>query len=158
MPRPGCAVLLARIRQDEGQALAHMVLGLVLHGTHPITRQHQLVLVAPVAQGAYPVGHLALGQGVLGSDRCPRDHHDLCRPIQNPHMAAPVRKRSILSSGFIKMKVKALGSRSEKRKACEEYLVRMEEQREEQKRSRGKVEDTDDTIRWLKTELDSLKD
>ncbi len=73
-------------------------------------------------------------------------------------MAAPVRKRSILSSGFIKMKVKALGSRSEKRKACEAYLIRMEEQREEQKRSRGKVEDTDDTIRWLKAELASLKD
>lgn len=73
-------------------------------------------------------------------------------------MAAPVRKRSILSSGFIKMKVKALGSRSERKKACETYLARMEEQREEQKRSRGKIDDTDDTIRWLKLELESYKD
>lgn len=71
-------------------------------------------------------------------------------------MAKPTRPRSILSSGFIKMKIKALGSRAEKKKACEAYLPQMELQREEQKRSRSSVEDTDDILRWLKNEISSL--
>lgn len=71
-------------------------------------------------------------------------------------MATSTRPRSILSSGFIKMKIKALSSRAEKKKACEAYLLQMDLQREEQKRSRNKVEDTDDSIRWLKNEIASL--
>ncbi len=71
-------------------------------------------------------------------------------------MAKATRPRSILSSGFIKMKIKALSSRAEKKKACEAYLPQMESQREEQKRSRSSVEDTDDIIRWLKNEISSL--
>lgn len=73
-------------------------------------------------------------------------------------MSTPTRPRSILSSGFIKMKVKALGSRSERLKACKAYLPQMEKQREEQKRSRSKVEDTDDSIRWLKMEIAQLSE
>ena len=67
----------------------------------------------------------------------------------------PVR---ILSSGFIKMKVKAIMSKPERKKACEAYLVQMAAQREEQKRTRSTVEDTDDTIRFLKVEIDRLSD
>lgn len=61
-----------------------------------------------------------------------------------------------LSSGFIRMKVKAISDRKEKKKACVAYLARMEAQREEQKRTRSTVEDTDDTIRFLKMEIEHL--
>ena len=73
-------------------------------------------------------------------------------------MSTPTRPRSILSSGFIKLKVKALSNRLERKKACEAYLPQMESQREEQKRTRSKVEDTDDSIRWLKMEIAQLSE
>ncbi|MEO8068275.1 MAG: hypothetical protein ABI599_11335 [Flavobacteriales bacterium] len=73
-------------------------------------------------------------------------------------MSAAEKPRSILSSGFIKMKVKAITNRAEKKKACEAYLAQMAGQRLEQKRSRSKVDDTDDTIRFLEMEIARLSD
>lgn len=61
-----------------------------------------------------------------------------------------------MSSGFVRMKIKAITSKTEKKKACEAYLKQMEQQREDQKRSRSNVEDTDDTIRFLKAEIKYL--
>lgn len=66
------------------------------------------------------------------------------------------KPRRILSSGFVKMKVKAIINRKEKKKACETYLKQMEAQRLEQKRTRSTVEDTDDIIRYLKLEIEHL--
>lgn len=66
------------------------------------------------------------------------------------------KPRRILSSGFVKMKVKAIANRKEKKKACETYLKQMEAQRIEQKRTRSTVEDTDDIIRYLKLEIEHL--
>ncbi|MFZ1687411.1 MAG: hypothetical protein WAU70_08325 [Flavobacteriales bacterium] len=73
-------------------------------------------------------------------------------------MSTTTKPRRILSSGFIKMKVKAITNRTEKKKACVAYLAEMAEQREEQKRTRSTVEDTDDTIRFLQMELERLSD
>lgn len=63
-----------------------------------------------------------------------------------------------MSSGFVRMKIKAITSKPEKKKACEAYLKQMEQQREDQKRSRSNVEDTDDTIRFLKAEIKHLSE
>ena len=71
-------------------------------------------------------------------------------------MSTTEKPRSILSSGFIKMKVKAISNNAEKKKACKAYLSQMDAQRLEQKRTRSKVEDTDDSIRFLKAELARL--
>ncbi len=68
-------------------------------------------------------------------------------------VAKPIR---ILSAGFIKMKVKAVTDRKEKKKVCETYLKQMEAQRLEQKRTRSSVEDTDESIRFLKAEIAHL--
>mgnify|MGYP000965502290 CR=1 FL=1 len=71
-------------------------------------------------------------------------------------MAKTAKPQRILSSGYIKMKVKAITNRAEKKKACVAYLAQMEAQRLEQKRTRSTVEDTDDTIRYLKGEIEHL--
>ena len=71
-------------------------------------------------------------------------------------MGTTTKPLLILSSGFIKMKVKAITNKEEKRRACATYLTRMEAQRLEQKRTRSTVEDTDDAIRWLKMEMAHL--
>ncbi len=71
-------------------------------------------------------------------------------------MAKTTKPVRILSSGFVKLKVKAITSKTEKKKACEEYLKRMKAQRLEQKRTRSTVEDTDDAIRFLTGEIDHL--
>lgn len=73
-------------------------------------------------------------------------------------MSVTAKPRRILSSGFIKMKVKAITDKKEKKKACAAYLLQMKEQREVQKRTRSTVEDTDDTIRFLETELKYLSE
>jgi len=65
----------------------------------------------------------------------------------------PVR---ILSSGFIKLKLKGLTNKQEKKRAAETYLARMEAQRLAQKKSRSSVEDTDDAIHFLKAEIKHL--
>ena len=49
-------------------------------------------------------------------------------------------------------------SKPERKMACEAYLTQMAAQREEQKRTRSTVEDTDDAIRFLKVEIDRLSD
>ena len=66
-------------------------------------------------------------------------------------MPAPTKPVSFLSSGFIKLKLKGITSKPERKKACEVYL-----QREAQKKSRTSIEDTDDTIRFLKAEIEHL--
>ncbi len=71
-------------------------------------------------------------------------------------MSAPKKPESVLSSSFVKMKVNALRDKSERKKACEAYLARLEAQRAAQKRSRSQVDDTDVCIRWLKLELEHL--
>jgi len=71
-------------------------------------------------------------------------------------MPAPTKPVSFLSSGFIKLKLKGITSKPEGKKACEVYLKRMEVQREAQKKSRTSIEDTDDTIRFLKAEIEHL--
>lgn len=69
----------------------------------------------------------------------------------------PVKKpASILSSGFIKLKLKGITNKAEKKRACEAYLTRMEAQREAQKKSRSNIEDTDDVIRFLRAEIKHL--
>lgn len=54
------------------------------------------------------------------------------------------------------MKVKAVMNKTEKKKLCEAYLKQMEVQREDQKKARSNVEDTDDAIRFLKSEIKYL--
>ncbi len=71
-------------------------------------------------------------------------------------MATPTKPVRFLSSGFIKMKLKAITSRAERKRACEAYLAQMEVQREAQKKSRSSIEDTDDIIRFLKVEIKHL--
>lgn len=71
-------------------------------------------------------------------------------------MAASSKPVSFLSSGFIKLKLKGITNKAERKKACEAYLTRMESQRELQKKSRTSIEDTDDVIRYLKSEIASL--
>lgn len=65
----------------------------------------------------------------------------------------PIR---FLSSGFVKLKLKSITNKTELKKACEEYLKRMELQREAQKKSRTNMEDTDDVIRYLRSEIKRL--
>ncbi|MFN6116641.1 MAG: hypothetical protein ACK46G_03850 [Flavobacteriales bacterium] len=65
-------------------------------------------------------------------------------------VSKPVR---FLSSGFIKLKLKGITSKAERKRACETYLVRMQAQREAQKKSRTSIEDTDDIINFLKAEI-----
>ncbi len=67
-----------------------------------------------------------------------------------------IKPKRFLSSGFIRMKVKAATSRAEKKRLCEAYMKQMEAQRLEQKRTRSTVEDTDDAMRYLKGELEYL--
>jgi hypothetical protein len=62
----------------------------------------------------------------------------------------------ILSPGFVKMKVKAITDKKEKKKVCIAYLTQMEAQRIEQKRTRSSVEDTDEAIQFLKAEIAHL--
>jgi hypothetical protein len=71
-------------------------------------------------------------------------------------MPSPTKPVRFLSSGFVKLKLKAITNRTELKKACEAYLVRMEVQREAQKKSRTNIEDTDDIIRYLKSEITRL--
>ena len=71
-------------------------------------------------------------------------------------MAASDKPISFLSSGFIKLKLKPITNKAERKRACEKYLTRMEVQREAQKKSRTSIEDTDVTIRYLKNELAHL--
>ncbi len=72
-------------------------------------------------------------------------------------MATPVVKlRRNLSSGYIKMKLKAIANKTVKKKEAEAYLKQMAVQREELKRSRANIEDTDDAIRFLKMEIEYL--
>jgi hypothetical protein len=70
--------------------------------------------------------------------------------------AASSKPVSFLSSGFIKLKLKPITNKAERKKACEVYLKRMEVQREAQKKSRTSIEDTDDVIRFLKSEIAHL--
>jgi hypothetical protein len=65
----------------------------------------------------------------------------------------PIR---ILSSGYVKLKLKGITNKTEKKRACEAYLVQMEAQRAVQKKSRSSIEDTDDVIRFLKSEIEHL--
>ncbi|MCB0768899.1 MAG: hypothetical protein KDC00_00650 [Flavobacteriales bacterium] len=71
-------------------------------------------------------------------------------------MAAPKKPAAFLSSGFIRMKLKTITSKPERKRQCETYLKRMEVQREAQKKSRSSIEDTDDAIRFLKLEIEHL--
>ena len=71
-------------------------------------------------------------------------------------MPSPTKPVRFLSSGFVKLKLKAITNRTELKKACEEYLKRMEIQREAQKKSRTNIEDTDDIIRYLRSEIKRL--
>ncbi|MBK8340630.1 MAG: hypothetical protein IPK99_11840 [Flavobacteriales bacterium] len=71
-------------------------------------------------------------------------------------MPTPKKPASILSSGFIKLKLKSITNKAERKRACEAYLVRMELQREAQKKSRSNIEDTDDVIRFLRAEIKYL--
>lgn len=71
-------------------------------------------------------------------------------------MPAPSKPISFLSSGFIKLKLKPITNKAERKRACETYLTRMEVQREAQKKSRTSIEDTDDTIRFLRAEIAQL--
>ena len=71
-------------------------------------------------------------------------------------MATASKPVRYLSSGFIKMKLKAITSRAERKRACEAYLKQMEVQREAQKKSRSSIEDTDDVLRFLRMEIEHL--
>jgi hypothetical protein len=71
-------------------------------------------------------------------------------------MPPPSRPASILSSGYVRLKLKAITNKAEKKRACEAFLKQMEVQRAAQKKSRSSIEDTDDVIRFLKTELEHL--
>ncbi|MEO8590018.1 MAG: hypothetical protein ABI432_11645 [Flavobacteriales bacterium] len=71
-------------------------------------------------------------------------------------MASPKKPVRFLSSGFIKLKLKSVTNRAERKKACEAYLKQMEVQREAQKKSRTNIEDTDDIIRFLRSEIEHL--
>lgn len=73
-------------------------------------------------------------------------------------MDTTTKPRRIFSSGFIKLKVKAITAKPARKKACEAYLAQMADQRLEQKRTRSTVEDTDDTIRFLKLEIERISD
>ncbi|MBL7981758.1 MAG: hypothetical protein JNL52_08080 [Flavobacteriales bacterium] len=68
-------------------------------------------------------------------------------------MATVSKPMSFLSSGFIKLKLKGITNKAERKRACETYLVRMKAQREAQKKSRTSIEDTDDIINYLKAEI-----
>lgn len=65
----------------------------------------------------------------------------------------PIR---ILSSGYAKLKLKGITNKAEKKRACEAFLLQMEAQRAVQKKSRSSIEDTDDVIRFLKSEIEHL--
>ena len=78
------------------------------------------------------------------------------RSGSNQRMPAAAKPTRILSSGFVKMKLKAITNKAEKKRACEAYLKQMEEQREIQKKSRSSIEDTDDIIRFLRAEIKHL--
>ena len=54
------------------------------------------------------------------------------------------------------MKLKAITNKTVKKKEAEAYLKQMAVQREELKRSRANIEDTDDAIRFLKMEIEYL--
>jgi|GEM_PF-943326 len=71
-------------------------------------------------------------------------------------MPTATKPARFLSSGFIKLKLKSIANKAEKKKACETYLKRMEVQRELQKKSRTNIEDTDDAIRFLRAEIEHL--
>lgn len=72
-------------------------------------------------------------------------------------MSTSSKPASILSSGYIKLKLKSVTNKTERKRTCEEFLRRMQTQREAQKKSRSNIEDTDDVIRFLKAELEYLK-
>ena len=86
----------------------------------------------------------------------------LCAPPKyqrlRPSMSAASKQVSFLSSGFIKLKLKGITNKAEKKRACQAYLTRMEVQREAQKKSRTSIEDTDDVIRFLKSEIAYLSE
>lgn len=71
-------------------------------------------------------------------------------------MAVASKPVRFLSSGFIKLKLKSVTNKAERKRACEAYLTQMEAQREAQKKSRSSIEDTDDIIRFLKAEIKHL--
>lgn len=71
-------------------------------------------------------------------------------------MAVASKPVRFLSSGFIKLKLKSVTNKAERKRACEAYLAQMEVQREAQKKSRSSIEDTDDIIRFLKAEIKHL--
>ncbi|HMC97598.1 MAG TPA: hypothetical protein VKG92_08100 [Flavobacteriales bacterium] len=52
--------------------------------------------------------------------------------------------------------MKSITNRAERKRACETYLKQMEVQREAQKKSRTNIEDTDDIIRFLRSEIEHL--
>ena len=68
-------------------------------------------------------------------------------------MATATKPRRNYSSGYIRMKMKAITNKAQKKKDAEAYLKMMLVQREEQKRSRANIEDTDDAISFLKSEI-----
>jgi uncharacterized small protein (DUF1192 family) len=72
-------------------------------------------------------------------------------------MSTASKPASILSSGYIRLKLKSVTNKAERKRTCEAFLKRMEAQREAQKKSRSNIEDTDDVIRFLKSELEYLK-
>lgn len=72
-------------------------------------------------------------------------------------MPAASKPLPALSFGFIKLKLKPITNKAERKKACETLLARMQKQREAQKKSRTNIEDTDDAIRFLKSEIEHLK-
>jgi hypothetical protein len=71
-------------------------------------------------------------------------------------MSKTQKPTRILSSGYVKLKLKSITNKTEKKRACEAYLVQMEAQRAVQKKSRSSIEDTDDVIRFLKSEIEHL--
>ena len=71
-------------------------------------------------------------------------------------MAVASKPVRFLSSGFIKLKLKSVTNKAERKRTCEAYLAQMEVQREAQKKSRSSIEDTDDIIRFLRAEIKHL--
>ena len=78
-------------------------------------------------------------------------------PKSQRPMPAASKPVPALSFGFIKLKLKPVTNKVERKKACETLLARMLKQREAQKKSRTNIEDTDDAIRFLKSEIEHLK-
>lgn len=71
-------------------------------------------------------------------------------------MTKSTKPARVLSSGYVKLKLKAITNKAEKKRACEAYLIQMETQRAAQKKSRSSIEDTDDILRFLKAEIEHL--